>query len=303
MSQSAISGIDAFAEACHRKPSFVRDDPARRCIALYGWRTGPTQEVHIARTREVILSVHLGGARRVRVYTEEGLSRSFSKPGDITLVPSNHAVSYRTGGEVEFATLHFPVGAAVANDEVTSTLSNLNACLFALRDDYVVSSVKTLMRASRAQIPGDARYFAALFDALSCHIARIVREGDAERVCLAQTSGKIAAGPNFDEVAREIEKRLADKLTLQELADMAGVGRSTFVEHFNRRFGCSPHKYITHKRIELAKSLLRQGRLSVTDIAYEVGFSGQSHFSATFRALTGHVPTAFPSISQADDPG
>lgn len=297
----AIPAVDAYREACSgRRPSLVRDSPSRR-VGLYGWRTGPTKEVHIAKTRELILSVHLGGARRVRVFTDRGLSHSFSKPGDITLIPSGQAVSYRTDGEVKFATLHFPLeSSASVDDRVTDTLSDLRVCLFALHDEYAVASVKTLMRASQATDPDSTQYSAALFDALSWHIARIVKENAGENVTLGSILPPAIKGPNFDEVARQIDMRLADKLTLQDLADVAGVSRSTFAEHFTQRFGCSPHRFITQRRIERAKVLLKQGRLSVADIAYEIGFSGQSHFSTTFRALTGQVPTAFADFTQAE---
>lgn len=298
----AIPAVDAYSVACRgRQPSIVRDSPSHRRVGLYGWRTGPTKEVHIAKTRELILSVHLGGARRVRVFTEQGLSQSFSKPGDITLIPSGQAVSYRTDGEVEFATLHFPLEASgSSSDAVLETLSDLRVCLFALHDDYAVSSVKTLMQASQYTGPDSNQYFGALFDALSWHIARIVKENAAEQVCLGTASTPAATGPNFEAVARQIESQLAEKLTLQHLADVAGVGRTTFAEQFTQRFGCSPHRFITQRRIERAKALLKQGRLSVADIAYEVGFSGQSHFSTTFRAVTGYVPTAFSDIPGTD---
>ncbi len=301
MNDLAVPAIDAYSQACRSRPSVVRDSPSRRRVGLYGWRTGPTKEVHIAKTRELILSVHLGGARRVRVFTENGLSDSFSNPGDITLIPGGQAVSYKTGGEVEFATLHFPLdGSPSMDDRVWDTLSEVRDCLFALHDEYAVSSVKTLMRASlNTGDPDSVAYSASLFDALSWHIAQIVKESAAERVHLRSVLTSASNGPNFDEVARQIELRIAEKLTLQDLADVAGVSRSTFAERFTQQFGCSPHRYITQRRIEKAKVLLREGRLSVADIAYEIGFSGQSHFSTTFKAMTGQVPTAFADIASA----
>lgn len=300
MNDAAVPAIDAYSQACQRRPSIVRDNPSPRRVGLYAWRTGPTREVHIAKTRELTLSVHLAGARRVRVFTEQGLTRSFSRPGDITLVPAGQAISYRTEGEVGFATLHFPLESSIAlADPVYDTLSNLQVCLFALPDEYAVSSVKTLMQASRGKDPVSAQYVAAVFEALSLHIARIVNDQDGEQIRPGGMAPPVAPGPDFDEVARQIEARLAEKLTLQELADVAGVGRTAFAEQFKQRFGCPPHRFITQRRVERAKALLQQGRLSITDIAYEVGFSGQSHFSTTFRALTGDAPSAYFDLSQS----
>lgn len=290
----AIPAVDAYSEACRARPLLTRDSHTRQSVELHGWKTGPTKEVHIAETHELIMSVHLGGARRVRVFTEDGLSRSFSKPGDITLIPRGKPVSYRTDGEVQFATVHFPVEAPTKDHlDMWAEMSNLEVCLFALRDDYVLSSVKALMQVKDTSSSGGARYVATLFEALTCHIARVVERRDAEQLRLAGQIPSLKLGPDFDAVLRQIDRRLAEKLSLQELADHAGVCRSIFAEQFLERFGCSAHRFITQRRIEKAKSLLLQGKLSITDIAYEVGFSGQSHFSTTFRAVTGIVPTSF----------
>ncbi|MBV9899000.1 MAG: helix-turn-helix transcriptional regulator [Chloroflexi bacterium] len=54
-----------------------------------------------------------------------------------------------------------------------------------------------------------------------------------------------------------------------------------------------PHGYVTKRRIDRAKDLLRHADLSLVDIALAVGFSSQSHFTATFRRHTGMTPGAF----------
>ena len=294
MTDFAIPAVDAYSEACMTKPSLMRDSPSRRSVELYGWKTGPTREVHVAQTRELILSVHLGGARRVRVYTESGLSRSYSKPGDITLIPSGQPISYRLDGEVDFATVHFPLDASSrADSDVLADMSRLQVCLFAMPDEYVVSSVKTLMHASKTASRSDARYFATMFDALTCHIARIVERSDAEQIRPAHATPSAVIGPDFGAVLSLIDSQLDQKLTLQELADRAGVCRTRFAQQFAQRFGCSPHRFVTQRRIEKAKKLLLQGDCSITDIAYALGFSGQSHFSTTFKNVTGTVPTAY----------
>ena len=123
-------------------------------------------------------------------------------------------------------------------------------------------------------------------------------DSDAERIQLGTSVPSELDGPDFNAVLSHIENQLAEKLTLQGMADYAGVCRTVFAQEFAERFGCSPHRFITQRRIEKAKSLLAQGRLSITDIAYEVGFSGQSHFSSTFKALTGHAPTSYVESAQ-----
>lgn len=290
----ALRGVDAYASACRTTPQLVRRSHARSGVGLYGWHMPTTREVRVPETQELTLSVHLGGARRVRVYTESGLSRTFSRPGDITLIPRGRSIHYRTDGRVDFATVHFsPRSACVARDRIGAGLLDLSHCLFALRDAYVVATVQTLMRATSTSSPDGKRYFVKLLDALTWHLARVVDEGDAEAVRLpasAAASCPASAGANFDVVIDWIEANLAEKLPLDALADRAGVGRTTFAQQFARRFGCSPHRYILLRRMEKARALLQEGRLRVTEIAYDLGFSSQSHFSTAYKAVTGESP-------------
>jgi len=288
---TTIPGVEAYRQACRRQPSLVQDNPSQLSIGLCGWHTGPTREIHIAKAEELVMSIHLGGARRVRIFTEEGLSRSFSKPGDVTLIPRGKYVSYRTEGEVEFATLHF--FSNNLNDSSLDALARVQACLFAVPDHYIAASVRTLMQIAQTQKNGSKAYVAALFNALAYHIAHIVEKSDGAPGAPIVEPDQTERSPSFDKVIEQIDAQLAEKLTLNDLADIAGVSRTAFAEQFAKRFGCSPHKYIIQRRVERAKALLMEGRLSVTDIAYEVGFSGQSHLSTTFRAYTGCSPSAY----------
>lgn len=292
--KSGLRGVEAYARACHSRPQLVRRGQSRDGIGLYGWQLPTTREVHIPQTQELTLSVHLGGARRVRVYTEAGWSQTFSRPGDITLIPRGQSIHYRTDGWVDFATVHFPArSGCVASDRVGKGLLNLPHCVFALRDAYAVATVQTLMRATSAASPDDRRYFAKLLDALAWHLARVVDAGNAETVQLPAARSTPEATQtlaNLDAVVEWIDANLAEKLSLDALAARAGLGRTGFTQQFARRFGCSPHRFIMQRRIERARALLEAGQQRVTDIAYELGFSSQSHFSTAYKAFTGQLP-------------
>lgn len=299
MSDKALRAVDAIRGICTSGPSLVRDSDARRGVGLYGWNTGPVQEVHIPENGELIVSLHLGGARRVRLFTHEGLTRSFSKPGDITLMPRGKPISFRTDGAVEFATLHFsPESPNRRHADEWARILGQSDCLFAFRDEYVLASVRALMQASRSRSRDTERYCARLLDSLVAHLAMLVERGGPEQIDLPMRLQRGPRQPDFDAVLRQIEQHLADKLTLDELSARAGVSRALFAREFSTRFGCSPHRYLNRRRVERAKQLLREGlqhegRHSLADIAYEVGFSGQSHFSTIFKSLEGCTPIGY----------
>lgn len=89
---------------------------------------------------------------------------------------------------------------------------------------------------------------------------------------------------------RLMEDHIADPLTLSQLARLAGVSTRQLQRHFQADFGLSVAQYYTNIRLSKADELLRQTRLSITEIADLVGFSNQSNFARAFRAAHGTSP-------------
>jgi AraC family transcriptional regulator len=90
-----------------------------------------------------------------------------------------------------------------------------------------------------------------------------------------------------------IEAHLADELTIAALAAQIPMSQFHFARAFKAAVGESPHRYILQQRIERAKALLTIAQLTVAEIAYQVGFSNQSHFTAQFRKTVGITPKQF----------
>jgi AraC family transcriptional regulator len=93
--------------------------------------------------------------------------------------------------------------------------------------------------------------------------------------------------------AEYIEAHLGEGISLGDLAAIARLSPYHFVRAFKRSFGVPPHRYHTARRIERAKTLLAQSRLSITEIALEVGFGQASSFGEAFRQLVGRTPRRY----------
>jgi AraC family transcriptional regulator len=90
-----------------------------------------------------------------------------------------------------------------------------------------------------------------------------------------------------------IEEHLAEDLAIATLANLIPMSQFHFARTFKAATGESPHRYITQRRIERAKVLLSVTRLSAAEIAYQVGFANQSHFTVQFRKTVGMTPKQF----------
>jgi AraC family chemosensory pili system transcriptional regulator ChpD len=85
---------------------------------------------------------------------------------------------------------------------------------------------------------------------------------------------------------------LDHSLSLDELARDVGINKFVLIRRFRASIGATPHHYRTLMRIERARVLLARG-VSMIEIAHEVGFADQSHFSRTFKRVLGVTPGAY----------
>ncbi|WP_162946928.1 AraC family transcriptional regulator [Ruegeria sp. EL01] len=89
-----------------------------------------------------------------------------------------------------------------------------------------------------------------------------------------------------------IDAHFAEDISLDDLAGPAAMSRFHFARRFKQVTGLSPHRYITTRRIEEAKRLLKSD-LPIATLAVMLGFADQSHFSSRFKAFVGTSPSAF----------
>jgi len=87
-----------------------------------------------------------------------------------------------------------------------------------------------------------------------------------------------------------VEQNLVRPLTLRDMAAAAGLSRMHFAAQFKAATGCSPHHYLLCQRVEAAKMLLSGTDLPLVEIALDVGFSAQAHFTTVFKRLVGETP-------------
>lgn len=95
--------------------------------------------------------------------------------------------------------------------------------------------------------------------------------------------------PGIRRALNHIEGHFTESVYLEELAALAGLSVCRFVTVFRRQVGLTPHRFICHRRIRYAKTLLRAG-FAPALVASEAGFFDQSHLSRHFKSICGITP-------------
>lgn len=91
-------------------------------------------------------------------------------------------------------------------------------------------------------------------------------------------------------VTQMMRERLFKGITVTELAEACGLSVGALVRGFKKSTGVPPHQWLLSRRVDLAIELMVDPDVSLADVAFEAGFSDQSHFSRVFTQKMGVTP-------------
>jgi AraC-like DNA-binding protein len=102
------------------------------------------------------------------------------------------------------------------------------------------------------------------------------------------------------EAALWIDAHSHRNIDLEHAAGQADISPFHFLRLFSSVLGVTPHQYLVRSRLRHAARLLADNDISVTDIAYDVGFGDLSNFVRTFHRAAGVSPLRFRQASRGD---
>jgi len=136
------------------------------------------------------------------------------------------------------------------------------------------------------------RWLEAKFNELLCVGLQILKSyGDAEA-----KSSELHIFPGSDVIRKAcaiLDLEYAKPPHLEELAKLMGISETQLKTGFKSMFGTTVLQYCIHKRVEVAKLLLQEHKLSIGEIAETVGYEDHSAFSRVFKSLSGTTPREF----------
>lgn len=126
-------------------------------------------------------------------------------------------------------------------------------------------------------------YLDALATAFAVRLARIHANHDATEDERALDQAGLRC------ITDHIEATLAERITVHELAQLAGVSVAHFAREFKRLVGVPPHTFVMQRRVARARQLLAAGT-PIAMVATRAGFTDQSHLTRVFRRELGTTP-------------
>ena len=150
-----------------------------------------------------------------------------------------------------------------------------------------------LVRAAEIEVesglPGGRLYLESLGTALAAHLMT----HHAAKAIAPKQHGYTMPQHLLHRTIDFIRENLGADMSLTELSADARMSKYHFCHLFKASTGFSPHQYVKLERIKRAQLLLAEHRLSLVEIANELGFSDQSHFTRTFHEVVGVTPSQY----------
>lgn len=190
-----------------------------------------------------------------------------------------------------FDSLHFylpQAGLDVVADEFGAK-ANLRLCLPPhenVRDDTVYRIGQLLLPALAK--PQEASRLFVDHLALALHAHLIHQYGNRPPPPQRPTGG--LAAWQIRRAKDYLLANLASDVTIEATAGQCSLSRSHFIKAFRQTTGLTPHQWLTARRIEHGRELIRTTSMTLAEVATACGFADQSHFSRIFRKVCGVTP-------------
>jgi AraC family transcriptional regulator len=247
--------------------------------------------------RETEVIVMLDGALRVRRRGDGQLQTHNAVPGTVWLCPAGiREDMIHLYGEIR-QSIHLylpaaPLAKAALEDVGVDPGRAQLRYEGGFRDPLIEAIGRTLAAELRQPSPMGGLLVETMSAALGVYLLRTYSGLSPAAHPLPSARGALD-GRRLARVLAFIDAHLDRDMTLEELAREACLSRFHFARAFKAATSISPHRYVLQRRLDRAKTLLKDDGLSLAEVALVCGFSSQAHFSSSFKQAIGVSPGLF----------
>lgn len=201
--------------------------------------------------------------------------------GDFILLNCYQPHAYATQDGCEAIWCHFD--GLLASTHCQSIEDSLGS-IFHLTDSYpILQKLHTLYQSfAQGKLLQEALMSKYLYDILTqLHLSSSVKAPSNDKRVMST------------DVISYIQEHFAQNITVEALADLAGLSLYHFIRSFKQETGFTPHDYLINTRLNTAKYLLKNTALPIKDICFHCGFSSESVFCNAFKRELRITPTQY----------
>lgn len=200
------------------------------------------------------------------------------------VAPPDQVCTYELSADIDLLAVEFPVETFRNHPW---RLQDLGPLHFGARTDPLPIQLAERLWELSAQ--GLTRLEA---DSLSMAIVTLLVRAPRSAPTLRAPRGGLGVR-DLQRLADHWRDRIADDLSLADLAALVGLSPYHFARAFKASMGIPPHRYQMTLRVERAKDLLATTGLSITEIAHACGFASSQHMATVFRRIVGATPSDY----------
>ena len=233
----------------------------------------------------VQLEVH-GGYSDPRFKLDQPTPRTRYDTGFAVWVPAHHRVWGFSETAYFVREIRFTFDSARLSDLMEDEFDPALARdpLLLLYDSRVTQCANLLSVACIEPLDGDRLYGESLTTALFAAFFRARRKKNSTGVGSGLASWQLRRSTEY------MQAHLTENISLAEIAKITKLSQSQFARAFRDSTGLPPYRYILRSRIQRAERMLATTSRSIAEIAANVGFADQSHFTKAFRRFSGATP-------------
>lgn len=239
------------------------------------FRTDPAGVIEVPVRDHPVIAIHVGPSVYIHCRRGPWSHSGLGVHGDIDIIPAGIPSRWemKETDRVILLDVENQPGIAIVNR-------------FQIRDRQLETLGRMMNAEMEAGYPNGRLYLDSLGSAVATHLQSRYSSLSPP----APAKGGLG-GQRLKQVLAYIEDNLSQNVSLKDVAAVAQVSVSHIKTTFRESVGLPVHQYVIERRVDRAQMLLREGKLPISRIAVETGFSHQSHLSYHVRRILGVSPS------------
>ena len=162
-----------------------------------------------------------------------------------------------------------------------------------VEDSVIKHFIELFVMEMRAKSRNGLQFIDSLLSAFSDYYIQNYSNYHDHLLSINHDSKSKITSKDIELVRKIILEDLSEKISIEDLSAEIGMSKFYFLREFKKFTGETPYQFILNVKLKESEELLKNPNLKLTDIAYSLGFTDQSHFTNQFRRWKGITPQSF----------